>query len=203
LYSFLEDTMITKTRASLKLQLPTLTHPSVLPRDTQLVNANPHCGPFPFVDIIYELNLEDGHALFQAELSKEFIVAQILPRGRPHFSLLHVALVDDAVAVSSFTVATKRVYGERYRYVELGATAGFHREAFMKNSISSHQFGTCIVDGFRVRWRCVQAKERIPLIQQGIFQVSILGLISGEEVPVASVEGHYLRRLAVTNIVTN
>ena len=191
--------MITSLLADLKITVPELIRPVVMPAGVQLVNANPQCGPFPFENIMFEADLENGHAVFQADLSERFVEAQILPRGRHHFSLLHVALVDDAVAVSSLTGITGEEYGRRYRYIELGAAAGFHREAFIRGTMTSRQFGTIFVDGFRVRWRCLPSRKRGSLLDRGIFQVSVLGLDAGDEVPVVSVEGQYFRRHAVEN----
>ncbi|MEK7124424.1 MAG: hypothetical protein AAB877_01940 [Patescibacteria group bacterium] len=166
-----------------------------------LANLNPQCGPFPFCNIYSEVNLRNGIARFQADLAPDFIQAQILPRGRPHFSLLHVALVDDAVAATSFSLATGEEYGRNSRYIEMGAMAGFHREAFMRGSNIVRQFGTILVDGFRVYWQCQSRKENVSLIDQGIFQVSVVGLTPKQEVPVASIEGQYFRRKAIKRSV--
>ena len=195
-----EVVVITGILSDLKVVVPELTRPMALPADVLLVNANPQCGPFPFENVMFEADLAAGHAVFRADLSESFVEAQILPRGRPHFSLLHVALVDDAVAVSSLTGITGEEYGKHYRYIELGAAAGFHREAFIRGTMTSRQFGTIFVDGFRVRWRCLPSGRRGSLLERGVFQVSVLGLNAGDEIPVVSVEGQYFRRRAVKNL---
>lgn len=58
--------------------------------------------------------------------------------------------------------------------------------------------GAIFVDGYRVYWQCMPWKNDI--LQRGIFQVVIVGLASGEEIPIASVEGGYFRRKGVLNI---
>jgi hypothetical protein len=174
-------------------------NPHVIPGTIRFANANPHCA-WPFRDILMDVDLAAGHAVFCSDLSPEFIQTQILPRGRPHFSLLHIALIDDAIASSSFQVVTDEKYGKRYRYLELGALAGFHKEAFYRGSVRELPSGTIQVDGYRVRWQCLPRKAQSSLIQRGIVQVGIFGLIDTEEVQIASVEVEYFRRHGVLNV---
>lgn len=176
---------------------PALARP--LPNGIPLVNANPQCGPFPFDGIRYHFPSDNGPAVFEAQVSHAFVKAQMLPRGRPHFSLLHVALVDDAIAVATLTAAGER-YGEQHRYVELDVAVAFHKEAFVRGSIRQRQFGTIEVDSLVVRWQGLPLKDHISVFQRGIFQVSVLGMVGDEEVPVASIEGRYIRRRGVLNV---
>jgi hypothetical protein len=173
---------------------------TVIPRTVEFVNPNPQCGPWPFTDIQFEADFDAGHAVFCTDLSPEFIRAQILPRGRPHISLLHVAIADDAIAASSFQIVTQEPYGQRYRYLELGACAGFHQEAFFRNSIREAPFGTLQVDGYRIRWQCLRRKPHMSLIQRGIVQVGVFGIIGNDEVQIVSVEVEYFRRRGVLNV---
>lgn len=191
--------MIDSVVSNLRVSVPSLQNPILFDGKVPLVNANPQCGAFPFWNIHSQVDTANGIARFQANLTPEFIRDQILPRGRPHFSLLHAALIDDAVAVSSFSIAQGEPYGVSSRYIELGVTVAFHREAFMEGSITTTQFGTVLVQGFRVYWQCLPQKDNVSLIDRGIFQVSVVGLTQFDEVPVASIEGGYMRRRAVFN----
>ncbi|MFA6043208.1 MAG: hypothetical protein WC786_06010, partial [Patescibacteria group bacterium] len=115
-------------------------------------------------------------------------------------SLLHIALIDDAIASSSFQCIMGESYGERYRYLELGAIAGFHHEAFFRGSLSQVPLGAIEVNGFLVRWQCMKRKPTSRLEQRGILQVAVLTESAGEEQQIASVEIEYFRRHGVLNI---
>ena len=174
--------------------------PKIIPEGKKFVNLNPQCGPFPFGEIAVEHNLDENVAIFRAEISNDFAKAQIIPRGRPHFSLLHLALVDDAIASASFSLVTDQRYGAKYRYVELGVMACFHQEAFLTGSLRTKPRGTIFVDTFRIYWQCLPCKKRSSLLQRGIFRISVIGVICNEEIPVVSVEGEYFRRKGVVNV---
>ncbi|MFA6909463.1 MAG: hypothetical protein WC289_06365 [Patescibacteria group bacterium] len=166
---------------------------------TQFANPNPQAGHFPFSQIEMDVDLNDQRAVFCADICPEFIATQILTRGRPHFSLIHVAFVDDAIASSSFQCVTDQKYGEQYRYLELGVIVGFQQEAFFCNSIREIPRGAIAVDGYRVRWQCLPRKNGSAIIQRGILQVGILGIVDTEEIQIASVEVEYFRRRGVFN----
>lgn len=183
-----------------KTDVPIPINPLVSPRGKIYTNLNPQCGPFPFNKIYYQYIPDDNFALFNSRLTDDFIQAQIIPRGRPHFSLLHIALIDDAIASSSFTLAIEENYGKNYRYIEFGAVVGFHREAFIAGRLAKNQLGTIFVDGFNIRWQCLPRKDNISIAQRGVLQVSILGLKGNEEIPVASVECEYYKRKGVVQI---
>ena len=174
--------------------------PEIISGGEKFVNLNPQCGPFPFGEIAVEQNLDENIAIFRAEISNDFAKAQIIPRGRPHFSLLHVALIDDAIASAGFSLITDQQYGTKYRYVELGVMACFHQEAFLTGSLQSKPRGTIFVDAFRIYWQCLPCKKKSPLLQRGIFRVSVIGVVHDEEIPIISVEGEYFRRKGVVNI---
>ena len=161
-----------------------------------LRNINPYV-PFPFSTVrATGWQVEEG-VVCEADIAEEFIQKTILSRGRPHFSLTHAAFIDDAVAVAAYTGVTGEVYGERHRYIEMGAAVAFHREAFPRGSLVTRQFGTVEVNTFRVRWQFLPHNDRTSLLQRGVFQISILGIRDDEEIQVASVEGSYMRRKAV------
>ncbi len=167
--------------------------------DGGFVNLNPQCGPFPFGNVYME-RLQDGSLRFVSELTDAFALAQIVPRGRPHFSLVHQALVDDAIASVCDTALTGEPYGETGRYIEMGVVAKFHREAFLRGTISTpRQMGTVFVDGFRCYWTCVP-DEGHTVLQKGMFRVAVVGESRGEEIQVVSLEGQYFRRKAVRKI---
>jgi len=191
--------MLDALNPALKVDIPPLDQEIPFTPEVPLVNANPQCGPFPFTAICSDIDLKKGleGVTVQADLSADFIKAQILPRGRPHFSLIHTALVDDAIAVTSLTGTTGMVYGETHRYIEMGVVVGFQREAFIRGSNQRRQFGTIFVDGFRTRWRALPEKDNISVLQRGRFQVSVYGLHGFDETLVACVEGKYMRRRAV------
>lgn len=191
--------MISSVVSNLRVHVPPPTGAVPLPKGIPLVNANPQCGPFPFSDIRFATTLDNGPMVFEARVSHDFIGAQVLPRGRPHLSLLHVALFDDGIAVATMTAAGER-YGETHRYIELDVAVAFHREAFVRGSVETLQFGTIEVDSFLVRWQGLPLRQSIPVVQRGVFQVSILSLAGEEEVPLASVEGRYMRRRGVLNV---
>ncbi|MFH1225684.1 MAG: hypothetical protein V1684_00135 [bacterium] len=169
---------------------------AVIPEGTPFANLNPQCGAFPFGKILMSYSPADKVAIFKAEISDAFNQAQIIPRGRPHLSLLHLALFDDAIASSAFTLITNEAYGLKYRYIEPGVVACFHQEAFLSGSLRSIPRGTIFVDKFSVYWQCLPIKNH-DLLQRGIFQVLVVGIKSGEEIPIASVEGMYFRRKGV------
>lgn len=141
--------------------------------------------------------LPDGSVRFVSDLTDAFAQSQIVPRGRPHFSLIHQALVDDAIASVSDTALTGEPYGKTGRYIEMGVVARFHREAFLAGTLSTpRQMGTVFVEGFRCYWTCVPVEGR-DVLQKGVFRVAVIGVSRGDEIPVVSLEGEYFRRKAV------
>lgn len=165
-----------------------------------IVNCNPQCGPLPLINLRTRFPKKENYAAFVGNIDPAFIKAQVLPRGRPHFGLLHLALIDDNIATASFAVATNDIYGQKYRYIELGVVVCFHKEVFVRGSLSTLPKSTIFVDGFRVYWECLPRKDRIPLFRRGIFRVAIMGLVAEDEIPVASLEGEYFLRRSVLNI---
>ncbi|OGC85069.1 hypothetical protein A3F55_02275 [Candidatus Adlerbacteria bacterium RIFCSPHIGHO2_12_FULL_53_18] len=187
---------IERILSNLHLEIPRPAVMTPMSADRTLLNINPYV-PFPFSSVqATGWQVEEG-VVCEAEVAQAFVQTTILSRGRPHFSLTHAAFIDDAVAVAAYTGVTGEVYGKHHRYIEMGAAVGFHREAFPRGSLVTQQFGTVEVDSFRVRWQFLPHNDKIPLLQRGIFQVLILGIRDDEEIPVASVEGSYLRRRAV------
>lgn len=173
--------------------------PSIIPRERKIANANPH-RTWPFADIFLDGSIDEQHLVLCSDITTEFITREILPCGRPHVGLMHIALINDAIATSSFEVVTAETYGTKYRYVELGAIAGNHREAFVRGSVTAPPSGTIEVDGYRVRWQFMPQKSWQTITQRGIVQIGIFGLIESEEVQVASVEIEYFRRRGVLNV---
>ena len=84
------------------------------------------------------------------------------------------------------------------RYLELGVVVVFHREAFLTGSLGKLPRHAIEVDGFRIYWECIADPGR-SLLARGIFRVAVCGLIGAEEVPVASIEGRYLRAHGVSS----
>ena len=138
----------------------------------------------------------------QATVSPEFVKAQVLTRGRPHFSLIHVALVDDNIATHCFTADTGQTYGNEFRYVETGVGVCFHREAFIRGAIARPPRGTVEVDGYTVSWELVPYREGVPLQRRGFFRVAVHGhrADDGDVIHVASWEGEFFRRRGVLNL---
>ncbi len=189
--------MIERVVSDLRVTVPRPVMVNESPRDANFVNLNPQCGPFPFGSVLWQYDEGDQFACFEADLTQDFVDAQIMPRGRPHFSLLHVALVDDAIASSSFTLIAQQPYGHAYRYLELAAAANFHREAFIEGALHAVPRGATYVDGFRIRWQCLPWRDHTPLVRRGVLQVSVIGVRETEEIPIASVECEYFLGKAV------
>lgn len=179
----------------LRIPRPAIAEP--IPYPNLVPNLNPMCGPPPFVQATATSWEAAPGVTYEAELTPEFIGAQFLTRGRPHFTLVHVALIDDAVAATTLTGVSGERYGEKRRVIEMGVAVGFHREAFPKGSLCGKPFGTVAVDNFLVRWQLLPHKDNVPILNRGTFQIAVLGLVGDEEVPVASIEGMYMRRNAV------
>lgn len=187
---------IERILAGMKVNIPRPTNAIPIPYPERVPNLNPACGPSPFVRAMATSWKAEQGGIYEAALTLEFIRAQFLTRGRPHFTLVHVALIDDAVAAATLTGVSGEKYGERRRIIEMGVAVGFHREAFPKGSLRGQPFGTVAVDGFRVRWQLLPHRDNVPILNRGVFQIAVLGLIGDEELPVASVEGMYMRRNA-------
>lgn len=183
--------MIEKIVSTLRLSVPVPPDPLVISETVQFMNLNPQCGSFPLQGIHFHYDPQANFAAFSATLTPSFIDAQIRPRGRPHFSLLHVALLDDAIASVGFTTVHEQPYGATHRYLELGAAVCFHHEAFIAGTLTAIPRGAVEVEGFRTRWQCLPRRQPISIIHRGILQVSILGIRDQEEIQVASVECQY------------
>ena len=189
--------MIEKVISSLDVKIPEINRNSI-PNTLPIVNANPQCGSLPLTDI--KVFFDDEYLNLKAQVSSEFIKAQIIPRGRPHFALLHLALIDDNLATLCFFLFTRQVYGQKYRYLERGVIASFKREAFVKGALKKIPFGAIEVDGYEVRCELIKRKEKCSIEKRGIFRVSVLGLRQEDKIDVACWEGEYFRRRGVINI---
>lgn len=180
---------------TLAVQIPELRASTKMPQGLTLINMNPYV-PFPFSDI-RATSWVPGEGTFEADVSEAFVEATIRSRGRPHFSLTHAGFIDDAIAAAAFTGTTGETYGARYRYIEFDVGISFHREAFPRGSVSVRQSGTVVVDHFVARWELLPQKDRIPIMRRGIFRVSILGVRDKDQIPIASIQGNYMRRKAL------
>lgn len=192
--------MIQQVVPGFRTDIEPLVNPRLISRTRSIANANPH-HVWPFSNIYTDGSLADQYMVFCTDITPEFIQREILPCGRPHIGLVHIALINDAIATSSFEIITDERYGTAYRYVELGAVAGNHQEAFVKGSIIEPPHGTIEVSGYRIRWQLMPRKPNKPMVQRGILQVGIFGLIAEGETQVASVEVEYFRRKGVLNNV--
>ena len=188
---------IDKILSRLRVDIPRPTGMILSPYTGLVPNLNPACGPAPFSIAMATTWLPEPGAVFEARLQRAFIEAQFLSRGRPHFTMLHVALIDDAIAAAALTGVSGECYGKKQRMIEFGVGVAFHREVFPRGSLKYLPRGTIEVDEFRVRWQILPYKDRISVLNRGIFRISILGIVGGEEIPVASVEGAFMRRKAV------
>ena len=182
---------------SLKVSIPELNRQPIS-SDLVIPNLNPQCGARPLERI--KLYYDNNYANAEAQLSADFLKAQMIPRGRPHFALLHMALIDDDLASASFCAITSQTYGKEYRYVELWAKVCFHREAFLRGHIRCSTKGAIEVDTFKVLWELIKEKPHHNFHQRGIWRVSVIGVRSDEPIPIASLEGMYFRLPAVTKI---
>ena len=163
--------------------------------DLAIPNLNPQCGPRPLTDIRF--HQEEDYINASAEVGMPFADAMIRPRGRPHWSLLHVALVDDDIAAATFAAVTHKMYGVTHRVVELNARIAFHREAFLRGCVMQPTRGSVEVDSFRAEWEVIPHRSRGNIRQHGIWRVSFLGIRDEEPIRIASLEGSYLRMRAV------
>lgn len=189
--------MIEKVVGNLRISPPSMSSCRPVP-EMLFINPNPQCGSLPLTNLVMVYKPGEPYAAFRGDISPDFIKRMILPRGRPHFSLLHVALVDDNIGSVNFTAVTGEEYGRMYRVLESGTMVCFHREAFYRGSLKDLPRGAIFVDGYVVYWQCLPYRNSI--LQRGTFQVAVMGLVSGEEVPIVSIEGGYFKRKGVLNI---
>jgi len=185
--------------STLSVEIP-LVRPSAVSDDIVVANANPFC-PLPFEHAKYYAE-EQEYGNFQADLSQSFIEATIIPRGRPHISLLHIALFDDNVATLSFPVLTGKTYGEEFRYLESSIAVCFHREVFFRGVLERVPRGAVEVDRYSVAWELLPQNDHVPMLKRGIFRGICYGFNeqSGVIVKVASWEGGFFRRRGVLNL---
>ena len=165
--------------------------------DLVIPNLNPQCGARPLegIELFYDMDYVNAKAM----ISEEFLEAQMMPRPRSHWALIHMALVNDDIASTSCGAITSQVYGEKYRYVELWAKVSFHREAFLKGYLRYPTRGTVEVDTFQVLWELVKEKSHHNLHQRGLWRVSVIGIRDKEPIPISSLEGAYFRLPTVKN----
>jgi len=164
------------------------------PADAPIVNANPHSGPLPIVGL--QGIWQDDHCLMSGSLDLLYIQQQIDPRGRPHFALTDVALIDDNIATAIYPLFLGMdPYGSEYRYLERGIKVVFHQEAFSKGRVNILPRGVIEVDGYEIRFELLP--HRSSIVPRGIFRVSCLGIRDNDQIPVASWEGEYFRRHGV------
>lgn len=183
--------------SALRVDIPMLIR-SEVPSNIIIANANPFC-PLPFENARYYF--EESYSNFEAQLSKEFIMATIVPRGRPHISLLHIALFDDNVATLSFPAITGLTYGQEYRYLESSIAVCFNREVFYRGALKRVPPGAIEVDRYSVEWELLPQSDRIPMLKRGIFRGVCYGhnILMGDKIRVASWEGGFFRRRGVLN----
>lgn len=184
--------------SALSVEIP-LARLQTVSGDLVVANANPFC-PLPFEHGKYYAEGQE-YGSFQADLSQPFIDATIISRGRPHISLLHVALFDDNVATLSFPVLTGKTYGEEFRYLESAVAVCFHREVFYRGALRRIPKGATEVDRYTVVWELLPADDRFPMLKRGIFRGICFGHdnASGETIRVVSWEGGFFRRRGVFN----
>ncbi len=164
------------------------------PVNAPVVNANPHSGPLPLVDL-HGIWQED-YCVMVGRLDLEYIRTQIDPRGRPHFALTDIALIDDNIATAMYPLFLGMdPYGSEYRYLERGICACFHQEAFTRGRMVNMPRGTIEVDGYEIRFELLPHRNSI--VSRGTFRVSALGVTGDDFVPVASWVGEYFRRHGV------
>ncbi|MBU1083419.1 hypothetical protein KKE14_03225 [Patescibacteria group bacterium] len=180
--------------SSLKVVIPDMER-QLISSGLVIPNLNPQCGVRPLEEI--HIFHDEDYANAEAVISSQFLEAQMIPRGRPHLALLHMALIDDDIASASFCAITSQTYGEKYRYVELWAKACFHKEAFLRGHIRCAAKGAVEVDAFKVLWELTKEQSHHNFHQRGVWRVSVLGIRDDEPIPVASLEGMYFRLPAV------
>lgn len=191
--------MIEQVVNSLKIEIPEV-YRKPIPTDLPIINLNPQCGPMPLTSV--EAYKEEDYFNFKAVISNEFIEAQIIPRGRPHFALLHVALIDDNLASLCFSLFTGEAYGQKYRYLERGVAASFKKEAFIRGALEKVPWQAIEVDGYEIKCELIKSSPRRSLDIRGIFRVVIIGLADKDKIDVACWEGEYFRRKGVLNLKT-
>lgn len=182
---------------SLVVEVPEVSRTSVSD-SLRVPNLNAHmCSrPLTNAESFYEAGEYFNAA---ADIAPEFLDQTMKPRGRPHLTLLHLALLDDDLAALSFAAIGAGVYGEEWRYVELWAEARFHREAFLRGCVRFPTRQAIEVDSFRAYWELFPDKPARNLLHRGIWRLSVMGVRDEEPIRVASLRGQYCRLAAVQN----
>ncbi len=113
--------MIETISRTLVVPPPDMTGSIPFPTELVVVNCNPQCGPLPIDPAdLRVINHYPDYIAVGGPISPGFIEAQVLTRARPHFGFLHLALAVDEVATATFPLFKGEVYGEKFRYVDLG-----------------------------------------------------------------------------------
>jgi len=165
-----------------------------------VINLNPQ-SPEPFAEVstsavgagIEQLDVVTG----QANLSPDFIKAQITPRGRPHLSLVHVGFVDDGIAAAMFPAFAREPYGVKGRYIETRFEIDFEREGFLRGAHIRVPRYAVEVDGYVAQWACLRYKDNVPLHRRGVLRVDMFGMRGNELVRLAAAQCLYLNTHAV------
>ena len=189
--------MIEKVLNSLNIQIPEVSREPIS-EDLPVINANPHCGPLPLVDI--EAYWDTDYMNLKGMLSSKYVQFQIMPRGRPHFALIDLALINDNLATLCFLLYTGKTYGKNYRYVQISTIAAFKQEAFIRGSLNQIPSGAIEVDSFEMQCELIKRKPKRSLDVRGIYRVTIVGISGRDRISVACWEGEYFRRKGVLNI---
>lgn len=134
---------------------------------TNITNRNPCDGQFPLEDIMFDDMGKQGCPVkFSSKVTSEYIQNYINTRARPHFSLVHMVRLLNAVLATAFTMEYKKTYGAEGSYLVYESTSNHFRECFFSNGPMINRplpNNAMLADSLYLYFLCEEESRVLPL----------------------------------------